>query len=46
VKSGDNLTVIAKAYNTTVNKILKLNPKIDDQNLIYPKQKIKVPDNS
>jgi lysozyme len=45
IKSGDNLTNIAKAYHTSIDKIMKLNPKIDNPNLIYAKQKIKVPDN-
>jgi lysozyme len=45
VKSNDNLASIAMTYNTSVNKILKLNPAIDNKNVIYPKQKIKVPDN-
>lgn len=45
IKKNDNLTDIAKAYNTSVSKIMKLNSKIDNPNLIYPKQKIKIPDN-
>jgi lysozyme len=45
VKKGDNLTNIATAYNTTINKILKLNPSITNKDMILPKQKIKVPDN-
>lgn len=35
VKSGDNLTTIAKAYGTTVNAIVKLNPSIKNPNKIY-----------
>lgn len=33
--NGDNLTKIAKANNTTIDAILKLNPSIKDPNLIY-----------
>ena len=43
VKSGDNLTTIAKNFNTTVDEILILNPDIKDKNLIYVNQKIKIP---
>lgn len=39
VKKGDTLNDIAKAYNTTVEAILKLNPIIKNPNLIYPGQK-------
>lgn len=42
VVPGDNATKIAKKYGTTVASIKKLNPKIEDINLIYPKQKIRV----
>jgi LysM repeat protein len=45
VKKNDNLSNIAAAFNTTVNKIMKLNPKIENKDIIHPKQKIKVPDN-
>lgn len=41
VKSGDNLTKIAKAYGTTVDAIVKLNG-ISNANLIYPGQKLRV----
>jgi len=39
VKKGDNLTKIAKKYNTTVAKLVKDN-KIKNKNLIYVGQKI------
>lgn len=42
VKRGDNLSKIAKMYNTTVSAILKLNPEIKNPNLIYVGQKIRV----
>ena len=34
VQYGENLTRIAQKFNTTVNKILKDNPRIKDKNLI------------
>jgi GH24 family phage-related lysozyme (muramidase) len=42
VKSGDTLTGIAKKYNTTVEELKRLNKSIKDEDLIYPKQKLKV----
>lgn len=41
VKSGDNLTKIAKMYNTTVNQLVTWN-NISNANLIYPNQKLRV----
>lgn len=41
VKSGENLTVIAKKYGTTVSKIVKDNG-IKNPNLIYPGQKLNI----
>ena len=41
VKSGDNLTKIARQYGTTVNQIAKWN-NIKNVNLIYPVQKLRV----
>ena len=41
VKSGDNLTKIAKNYNTTVNQLVTWN-NIKNPNLIYVGQKIRV----
>ena len=42
VQSGDILSRIAKKYGTTVDAIMKLNPKITNPNLIYVGQKIRV----
>lgn len=41
VKAGDTLTDIAKKYNTTVDKLVKLN-NIKNANLIYVGQKLRV----
>ncbi len=35
IDKGDNLTKIAKANNTTIDAILKLNPNIKNPNVIY-----------
>jgi lysozyme len=45
VRKGENLTLIAHAYKTTIERILKVNPTIKNANIIYPNQIIKVPDN-
>ena len=42
VKRGDNLTNIAKSYNTTVTELVRLN-NIKNKNLIYVGQIIKLP---
>lgn len=42
VKKGDTLSAIAKKYKTTVKKILTLNKSIEDPDLIYPGQKVRV----
>jgi nucleoid-associated protein YgaU len=44
VKAGDTLYQIAKKFNTTVEKIIKINPNIKNKNSIYPGQRIKIPD--
>src|SRR5690625_3717 len=41
VKSGDNLTKIANAHNTTVDELVRLN-NIKNPNLIHPGQKLKI----
>ena len=45
VKKGDNLTNIAKRYNTTVDELIKLN-NIKNKNLIYVGQKLKISSNN
>ena len=42
IKSGDTLSGIAKANNTSVDALLKLNPNIKNPNLIYAGQSIKL----
>ena len=45
VKAGDNLTKIAKAYNTTVSELVRLND-IQNKNLIYVGQILRLPTNT
>lgn len=45
IKRGDNLTKIAKANNTTIATILKLNSSIKDPNKIYAGHKLIIADN-
>jgi GH24 family phage-related lysozyme (muramidase) len=45
IKKGDNLTHIANAYKTSIDKILKLNTTIKNPNVIIIGKKIKIPDN-
>lgn len=42
VKKNDTLTKIAKENGTTVSKLMKMNPKIKDKNLIYTGATLKV----
>ena len=44
VLAGDNLTRIAKMYNTTIEEIVSMNPSITNPNLIRTGTVIKVPD--
>ena len=44
VKTGDNLSLIAKANGTSVATLMRLNPEIEDANRIYPNQKIRLPE--
>lgn len=43
VKKGDTLRKIAEKFGTTVDALLKLNPQIKNQNLIYVGQAITLP---
>ncbi len=43
VQYRDALSRIARAYNTTVYRIMKANPKIKDANRIYTGQYIYIP---
>jgi spore coat assembly protein SafA len=43
VQSGDTLSGIAAAYNTTVAALLQANPSITDASLIYPGEQIVIP---
>ena len=42
VKEGDSLSRIADRYNTSVVKLILLNPKIKNPNLIYPGDVIRI----
>ena len=42
VVSGDTLSAIAAKYHTTLNKLLSLNPRITNPNLIYPGEAIRI----
>lgn len=42
IKAGDSLSIIAREHQTTLAKLLKLNPSIKDVNRIYIGQKINV----
>ncbi|WP_066634828.1 BsuPI-related putative proteinase inhibitor [Desulfolucanica intricata] len=44
VRTGDTLYIIARRYNTTVERILELNPSITNPNIISVGQVIVVPD--
>jgi lysozyme len=43
IRTGENLTIIARRMGTTVNVIMGLNPSIKNANMVYAGQKIKVP---
>lgn len=43
IKKGDNLSAIARANNTTVAELMKLNPNITNPNLIYAGKTINLP---
>jgi LysM repeat protein len=43
VQPGDDLSMIANTYGTTVAAILAYNPQITDPNLIYPGEVLQIP---
>ena len=43
VKDGENLSVIAQKYGTSVNAIMKENPQIINRSIIFSGQKITIP---
>jgi LysM repeat protein len=46
VKHGDTLKTLAADFNTTIDKLLSLNPGIANPNLIYEGQRLNVPVNA
>lgn len=46
VKRGDSMWLIAKRYNVSFTEVLRLNKHYDNQHLIYPGEKIYIPDGS
>jgi LysM repeat protein len=46
IKKGDNITKIAKANKTTVQALLKANPKVKNPNLIYAGEVLRIPANT
>jgi len=42
VKKGETLSGIARAYGTTLNTVIALNPQIKNPNLIYPGDRVRV----
>ena len=45
VSSGDTLAAIASKFNSTIDDILKANPKMTDANAIYVGENLKIPVN-
>ncbi len=43
VQRGDTLAKIARRFNTSVRRLLELNPRITNANRIYPGQRINLP---
>lgn len=46
VKSGDSMFLIAKRYKVSFSEVLALNKHYDNQHLIYPGDKIEIPEGS
>lgn len=44
VKSGDTMWLIAVRYQVGLSELIKANPQIKNPNLIYPGQKLKIPE--
>lgn len=42
VRRGDTLHKIAKCHGTNVRRLMALNPRIYNPNLIYPGQRVRV----
>ena len=45
IVKGDCLSVLAQKFRTSVKRIMELNPKINNENLIFADDIIKIPDN-
>lgn len=45
IQKGDNLTKIAEAHNTTVERLWAANPELDHPDLINPSETLKIPEN-
>lgn len=43
IQRGENLTYIARKFNTSIDAIMQENPQIQDKNLIYAGSKINLP---
>ncbi|MCZ6155906.1 LysM peptidoglycan-binding domain-containing protein [Campylobacter ureolyticus] len=43
IQRGENLTYIARKFNTSIDAIMQENPQIKDKNLIYAGQKLNLP---
>lgn len=43
IQRGENLSYIARKFNTSVDNLLRENPQIRDKNLIYAGQKLNLP---
>jgi len=44
VRSGDTLTGIARKYGVTLEKLLSVNPQIEDPNILFRGELVKIPD--
>jgi D-gamma-glutamyl-meso-diaminopimelic acid endopeptidase CwlS len=46
VEGGDTLSEIAVRFGTTLDEVLKANPQIEDASLIFPGERIVIPNRS